>query len=110
MQTPDTVSKSLDALGFGRLQHILVWLCGSGWMVDGAWEQIIPVITLSLQADFPEMSSAALGAVVSSEYLGMAVGSVAWGFISDKFGRRPVFRSMLLGALGVGLVSQVEGS
>ena len=91
------VSDRLDAIGFGRLQYILLLLCGSGWLTDGAWEQIIPVVTASLQADFVNMTSAQLGVVVSCEYLGMAIGSVVWGIISDRYGRRPVFRSMMLG-------------
>ena len=34
------VSDRLDAIGFGRLQYVLLVLCGAGWLADGAWEQV----------------------------------------------------------------------
>ena len=89
--------------GAGYLQKILIWLCGIGWLSDGAWEQVMPVImpqvlcpsvvqpcrlsptlsdawpcivSLQLKDEWPGVSGAVLGTIVSAQYVGMGVFSV----------------------------------
>ncbi|KAL3894049.1 MAG: hypothetical protein SGCHY_005496 [Lobulomycetales sp.] len=100
----------MPCTGFGTYQHHLFWLCGSGWLADNMWIQVLAVCLPALQPEFSLSDSLAAGTLLSltsafsvattTSMLGMLFGSIIWGLVSDKYGRRlPFLLTLLIAAI-----------
>ena len=107
--TPDTsnhgavtVDEVIDGMGFGQYQVWLLSLCGAGWAADILDLQVIAYLIPALVKDW-QVARAQLGIAASSTFLGMLLGSLFWGVISDRYGRRPafMFTSLCAGVFGM---------
>ncbi|CDG34365.1 Permeases of the major facilitator superfamily [Parasaccharibacter apium] len=78
----------------------------SGWFLD-AFDQTTLMFTLpDIARDFG-CTLAALGSVFLAQALGRAVGNTGWGWLSDRFGRKPAFT---LGILFFALFAALTGT
>ena len=97
-----------DRPGFGALlPYWQVTLAAfSGWFLD-AFDQTALMFTLpDIARDFG-CTLAALGSVFLAQALGRAVGNTGWGWLSDRFGRKPAFT---LGILFFALFAALTGT
>lgn len=82
-----TVDDALDKIGFGWFQGILMQILGTGWFFDGIElglvSFIVPVLTKTWALS--PLQAGLLGSVV---FLGMAIGAIFGGAISDTLGRK----------------------
>jgi MFS family permease len=90
-------------LTHGRFQRRLLVIAGLGWAADNAW--MVAVANLGplaphLGAEFGA-SAAHFWILPTSLFVGMTLGSLFWGFLADKRGRKHAFRAYLwVSALG----------
>ncbi|KAI8929054.1 major facilitator superfamily domain-containing protein [Entophlyctis helioformis] len=95
----DTV---IASIGYGRYQHILLLLCGLGWLADTMWMQGIALILPQIQKD-ARISTTAVGMVFSVFFAGMLAGALVWGVLSDTYGRKLAFTNTLLVSTAAGV-------
>ncbi|CAG2141263.1 MFS transporter [Cupriavidus numazuensis] len=67
-----------------------------------AWEMMIIVYTAQLIGTEFQLDAAALGNLIGAIFVGMLIGSLWWGKISDRIGRK---RSIILSLVLYGLIS-----
>ncbi|KAE8234268.1 hypothetical protein CF326_g683 [Tilletia indica] len=84
------LERTIEAIGMGRYQLHLLLLTGTGWAADNAWMTAIPMVLPAVQSHF-NVSDRYSGALSSACFLGMMIGSLAWGSYSDTYGRLPSF-------------------
>lgn len=93
----------------GRYQWTVLILSGLGWAADNMWIQAIAIILPHIQRYFV-LSDGIVGLASSSIFVGMFVGSIAWGTISDAYGRRAAFNVTLAVTAIFGCLSAVASS
>ncbi|KAI9203368.1 major facilitator superfamily domain-containing protein [Polychytrium aggregatum] len=99
----------METIGMGRYQWFIFACCGIGWLADNMWIQGIAVILPAVQAEF-SVSDTWIGVTISFLFIGMMIGGLLWGLVSDHFGRRPAFiYTLLLGSV-FGILCAVTGS
>ncbi|PWN49151.1 MFS general substrate transporter [Violaceomyces palustris] len=106
-ETP--LDRTMDQIGMGRYQWSVLVLSGLGWAADNMWIQAVAIILPHMQRSF-EISDSLVGLASSSIFLGMFVGSLAWGSYSDAHGRTAAFNITLLVATIFGTLSAVSTS
>ncbi len=45
------VNRELDAMGMGRYQWYIFFLCGCGYLIDLMWAQVFGLVTVPLQQE-----------------------------------------------------------
>eukprot|EP00753_Platysulcus_tardus_P006027 PLAT13904.2.p1 GENE.PLAT13904.2~~PLAT13904.2.p1 ORF type:complete len:505 (-),score=212.47 PLAT13904.2:32-1510(-) len=77
----------LDEIGFGRFQMALMFMIGSLFLADGAEMLVLSVVSDALKQEWKltPTETSALGSVI---FVGLMVGSLAVGTLSDRYGRR----------------------
>ncbi|PWZ02822.1 MFS general substrate transporter [Testicularia cyperi] len=103
------LDRTMDQIGMGRYQWTVLILSGLGWAADNMWIQAIAIILPHIQRFFA-ISDSTVGLASSSIFVGMFVGSIAWGTISDTYGRRAAFNITLLVTAVFGSLSALASS
>ncbi|SJX60238.1 uncharacterized protein SRS1_11552 [Sporisorium reilianum f. sp. reilianum] len=106
-ETP--LDRTMDRIGMGRYQWTVLILSGLGWAADNMWIQAIAIILPHIQRYFT-LSDGIVGLASSSIFVGMFVGSIAWGTISDAYGRRAAFNITLAVTAIFGTLSAMASS
>ncbi|KAI0249030.1 major facilitator superfamily domain-containing protein [Lactifluus subvellereus] len=88
------LDRTIDRIGMGTYQWMLVSLCGFGWMADNMWMQAIAIILPRVQRHFA-LPDNQIGILSSTMFAGMMFGAVGWGTYSDLMGRIPAFNATL---------------
>ncbi|KAL9624815.1 MAG: hypothetical protein Q9160_000861 [Pyrenula sp. 1 TL-2023] len=96
------VDKELNAMGMGKYQWRLFFLCGFGYMLDLLWAQAFGLITPRLQQELG-FSDPEIGNIGSSFSAGLCAGAFVWGILVDIVGRRLAFNMTVLIASIFGL-------
>src|ERR1700761_2167006 len=104
MQQPDTpapiktdIPFRLDRLPWSRFHMLVVLGLGITWILDGLEVTIVGSLGPALQSpDTLHLSSADLGLIASSYVIGAVTGAIAFGWLTDRFGRRIVFYVTLI--------------
>ena len=78
---------ALERVGYGRFQRRLLVVCGLGWAAD-AMEVLLVSFALPVMSVEWGLSTGQKGLLATAIFLGMLAGSVFWGRLSDKVGRR----------------------
>ncbi|SPO20769.1 uncharacterized protein UTRI_00246 [Ustilago trichophora] len=103
------LDRTMDRIGMGRYQWTVLILSGLGWAADNMWIQAIAIILPHIQRYFT-LSDGIVGLASSSIFIGMFVGSIAWGTISDSYGRRAAFNITLAVTAIFGTLSSLAAS
>ncbi|MFA6505988.1 MAG: MFS transporter [Treponemataceae bacterium] len=82
--------KALEKVGYGRFQRRLLWICGFGWAADAMEVLLISFAMPSMAAEW-KLSAAQKGLLGTAIFVGMFVGALFWGRLSDKIGRKTGF-------------------
>ncbi|KAF8215039.1 major facilitator superfamily domain-containing protein [Mycena galopus ATCC 62051] len=88
------LDKTIDRIGMGSYQWILLCLCGFGWMADNMWLQAVAIILPRVQQHY-SVPDSYIGVVSSAMFAGMMLGAVGWGTCSDLIGRSAAFNATL---------------
>jgi MFS family permease len=90
-----TVNDAIECYGVGMFQ-ILLWVLGALiWLCDGIEILLISYVLPTLQQEW-NLSGLKKACIVSVLFMGMYFGSIVFGFIADRFGRK---RSLILNLL-----------
>lgn len=103
------LDRTMDRIGMGRYQWTVLILSGLGWAADNMWIQAIAIILPHIQRFFT-LTDGIVGLASSSIFVGMFVGSIAWGAVSDSYGRRAAFNITLAVTAIFGCLAAVAGS
>jgi AAHS family 4-hydroxybenzoate transporter-like MFS transporter len=101
MQTRVNVRACIDERPFGRYQLLVTGLCALIVFLDGFDTQAIGYVAPAIIKEFG-VSRAALSPVFSASLIGLMLGALIGGPVSDRFGRRPV---LLGGMVFFGIMS-----
>ena len=95
----------LDRLPWSRFHWLLVIGLGITWVLDGLEVTLMGAISAVLQRpDVLHFSAAEIGSISSAYLAGAVVGSLIFGHLTDRFGRRMFFfLSLSVYLVGVGL-------
>ncbi|KDQ62758.1 hypothetical protein JAAARDRAFT_149872 [Jaapia argillacea MUCL 33604] len=88
------LDRTIDRIGMGSYQWILLSLCGFGWMADNMWIQAVAIILPRVQRHF-DVPDSYIGVLSSSMFGGMMFGAIGWGTCSDLIGRSAAFNLTL---------------
>lgn len=86
-----SVDEAIERIGEGRFQRRLLWVCGFTWAADAAEVLLIGFALPQVTAEFG-LSTLQAGAIATATFVGMLVGAVVWGSVSDRIGRRTGFQ------------------
>src|SRR3984957_18491185 len=85
----------LDRLPISAFHRRIMWLIGIGMFFDGFDIYVAStVLGATLQSGFSTLGQNAL--FVSLTFLGMMLGSLATGFLGDRYGRRFTYQTNLV--------------
>lgn len=79
--------EALESAGYGPFQRKLLVICGLGWAAD-AMEVLLVSFALPAMSTEWALSPFQKSALATAIFIGMLVGAVFWGRLSDKIGRK----------------------
>ncbi|XP_002737314.1 synaptic vesicle glycoprotein 2C-like [Saccoglossus kowalevskii] len=87
LELAEAYEQAIAEVGFGKYQIALYFAIGFGLMADGAEIFIVGFIIPSAERDLclNDSQKGWLGGIV---FVGMLIGALIWGMLSDKLGRR----------------------
>ncbi|KAG0237049.1 hypothetical protein BGW42_001942 [Actinomortierella wolfii] len=78
----ELLDECLTEIGLGKFQIQLLVLCGLGWFADNMWLQGVALILPRVQDTFL-VENQYIGLMSSSIFVGMMLGAMFWGMLSD---------------------------
>jgi MFS family permease len=91
----------------GSFQWKLFWLAGFGWLADNMWFNSLAVILPQIKLEY-SLQGWHMGLGTSSTITGAMIGSICWGYVADKVGRRPVYIATLVIASLSGILAALS--
>ncbi|KAJ8327262.1 hypothetical protein O5D80_004669 [Batrachochytrium dendrobatidis] len=104
IESRSLLDQLLNDIGYGKYQNMLLFFCGLGWMTDCMWLQAIVLVLPQVQKAYG-LNAATAGIMLSCTFLGMLIGALIWGEVSDRYGRKWPFANMLFVTILCGLLS-----
>ncbi|KAL4425877.1 hypothetical protein ABPG75_009893 [Micractinium tetrahymenae] len=108
-QTYTSVSQALDAMGFGRVQWLLLGYCGLAWLADACETMLLSFLGPAIRCSWG-VSPAEESLLTSIAFCGMLAGVYSLGLAADHLGRRRGFLASALLLGGAGLASAAAPS
>ncbi|MDG6929273.1 MAG: MFS transporter [Nitrososphaerota archaeon] len=87
---PDSILSAMDSQKMSKFHGVITVLAAMGVFLDGYDISIISVALLFIKPEF-NTTPYELGLIGAATSLGMLFGAMAFGYMSDKFGRRIMF-------------------
>ncbi|XP_068430271.1 synaptic vesicle 2-related protein [Clinocottus analis] len=84
-----TVDDALEAFGFGKFHQRLFVLIGLSWVGDAMEIMILRVLAPQLHCEW-RLQSHEVALITSVVFVGMGIGSVVIGTMSDSYGRKAI--------------------
>ncbi|KAI6654900.1 Synaptic vesicle 2-related protein-like isoform X1 [Oopsacas minuta] len=84
-----TIDRAIEKIGYGLFQSKLSIFTALLWMSDSMELMLLTIISPTLQCLW-SLSSYDVAIITVVVFAGEALGSLAWGILSDKFGRRRI--------------------
>jgi MFS transporter, AAHS family, 4-hydroxybenzoate transporter len=109
MQTTVNVRERIDERPFGRYQLLVTGLCALIVFLDGFDTQAIGYVAPAIIKELG-VSRAALSPVFSASLVGLMLGALIGGPVSDRIGRRPVLLGGLVFFAVMSLLTVLAGS
>src|SRR5271156_5279142 len=82
----------LDRLPWSRFHWLLVIGLGITWVLDGLEVTLMGAISAVLQRpDVMHFTAAQIGSISSASLAGAVIGSLVFGHLTDRYGRRMFF-------------------
>lgn len=82
----------LDRLPWSRFHWLVVWALGITWVLDGLEVTLIGAVSGVLQEpDVMNFTPAEIGFIASTYLLGAVSGSLVFGYLTDRWGRKRLF-------------------
>ena len=104
-----SVAGALDRIPIGSFHRRLLAICGTAWAFDGM-EVILISFTLPVLLEAWGLSGLAAGLLGSASLMGMIAGNWGWGYVADRYGRKPAFQWTVLSyAVFAGLTALAVG-
>jgi MFS family permease len=102
-----TIPSRLDRLPWSQFHTLLVLALGITWILDGLEVTLMGAIGAVLtRPDVMHFSAAQIGFISSCYLAGAVIGSIVFGHLTDRFGRRKFFfLSLSIYLVGVGLTA-----
>lgn len=104
-----TYEQAIEAVGYGRFQKRLMWICGLGWAAD-AMEVLLIAFALPAISQEWALTNAQKGLLGTAIFVGMLAGAWGWGWVSDRVGRKTGFISTVAIDSVFGLLSAFSPS
>lgn len=86
------VNREMDAMGMGRYQWCIWFLCGFGYLLDLMWAQAFGLVLQPLKQELG-FSGDSSGNITASFNAGLTAGAAFWGILVDIIGEWMVFRA-----------------
>jgi AAHS family 4-hydroxybenzoate transporter-like MFS transporter len=109
MQTTVNVRERIDERPFGRYPFLVTGLCALAVFLDGFDTQAIGYVAPAIIKELG-VSRAALSPVFSASLVGLMLGALIGGPVSDRFGRRPVLLGGMVFFAIMSLLTVIAGS
>ncbi|KAL2206298.1 sugar transporter-like protein [Sarocladium strictum] len=84
------INTELETLGFGRYQQCIWLLCGFGYFLDLTWSKGVGLMATALYQEMG-VPGDKQGLIFTCANVGLALGAVGFGLISDIIGRKWAF-------------------
>ncbi|XP_060189534.1 organic cation/carnitine transporter 7-like isoform X2 [Lycium barbarum] len=97
-----TLEEALTSVGIGKFQYMALCYAGLGFIAEAAETQILSFIGPALRSQWA-LSPTQESLMTTIVFVGMLIGAIFWGFISDTYGRRK-------GLLSVAIVTAVSAA
>ncbi|KAL5217775.1 hypothetical protein ABZP36_018459 [Zizania latifolia] len=99
-----TTDEALALMGFGKFQALVLVYAGMGWVAESMELMLLSFVGPLVRKEWKisPQNESLLSSVV---FAGMLIGACAWGFVSDKYGRRTGLLYSTLFTSGVGFLS-----
>lgn len=85
-----TVDEALESLPIGTFHYILLGLCGVAFMADSMEICLLSFISICAGDEW-NLNDAEIGSIIGAMFAGEMAGSLVWGPVADKYGRRCAF-------------------
>jgi MFS family permease len=82
-----TTDDALTKMGFGRSQALVLVYAGMGWVAEAMELMLLSFLGPFVREQW-NISPQNESMLSSFVFAGMLIGACAWGFVSDKYGRR----------------------
>jgi MFS family permease len=82
-----TTDDALTLMGFGKFQALVLAYAGMGWVAEAMEVMLLSFLGPVVREEWnvSPQDESLLSSVV---FAGMLIGACAWGFISDRYGRK----------------------
>jgi len=95
-----TLNNELDKIGWGKFQYYIFLVCGTAWAADMLWVEVVAILMASA-GDQWNLNDSQRGVISTTFMFGMFLGSYAWGYLGDRYGRMFAFKkTVLVAAIG----------
>src|SRR5579872_5472404 len=87
-----SIPARLDRLPWSRFHWLVVWALGITWILDGLEVTLIGAVSGVLQErEVMNFTPAVIGFIASTYLLGAVCGSLVFGYLTDRWGRKRLF-------------------
>ena len=90
LKLKDSIPKRLDSIPFSKFHMLIIIALGISWVLDGYEVSLLSVLSGILKHDYL-MNDTEIGMASSLYLLGCAIGSLFFGSLSSKWGRKTLF-------------------